>query len=161
MITPLQQVAQLGPRLPRKATTHNSTERFHPTYNTRRKKRAYVLIRLNPVRRSGRIGESSVRHYPAGEANNAVILASALQRKPYRNRAVGTHHTITERERYGFERSRPTNRRPPAATEVGGVRVARGKPKRASKALTETSWLASRQIRDTIERREQTCTENN
>ena len=59
-----------------------------------------------------------------GEANGAVILASALQHRPYRNLAVGTSHTITNSERYGFERSGPTNRRSPAATEVGGVRVA-------------------------------------
>ena len=81
-----------------------------------------------------------------------MILASTLQRKPYRNRAVG---------RYGFERSRPTNRHSPAATEVGGVRVAGGEPKRASKALTDTSRRTSRQIRDTVEGREQTYTGNN
>ena len=153
---------QLGPRLPLKGTTHNSTERSHPTYNTRRKKCVCVPTRLHPVRRSGRIGQSSFRHYLAGEANNPVILASALQRKPYQNRAVGTYHIITEKERYGFERSRPTNRRSPTATESGGVRVAEGEPKRASKTLAETLRLASRQkIRDTVERSKQTCTGNN
>ena len=111
-----------------------------------------VPARLKPVRRSGRIGQASVRHYLAGEANSAVILASTLQCKPYRNRAVG---------RYGFERSRPTNRHSPAATEVGGVRVAGGEPKRATKALTDTSRSTSRHIRDTVEGREQTCTGNN
>ena len=56
-----EQVAQPGPRLPLKATTHNSTERSHPTYNTRRKKRACVPIRRNPVRHFGILGQLSVR----------------------------------------------------------------------------------------------------
>ena len=48
-----------------------------------------------------------------------------------------------------------------AADEVGGVRVAGGEPKRASKALTDTSRRTSRHIRDAVEGREQTCAGNN
>ena len=58
--------ATWSPILPLKATTHNSTARSHPAYNTRRKKRACVPIRRNPVRRSSRIGQSSVRRDLAG-----------------------------------------------------------------------------------------------
>ena len=61
-----EQVAQPGPRLPLKSTTHNSTERSHLTYITRRKKRAGVPIRRNLVRRSGRIEQSSVCRDLAG-----------------------------------------------------------------------------------------------
>ena len=85
-----------------------------------------------------------------GKANNPSAPSSAPPRKPHRNQVVGVHITFfTEKELYGFEHSRSVTIRPSAAAEVGDIRLAGRGPKRAFKALTETSLLVSRQIRDT------------
>ena len=95
-----------------------------------------------------------------GDANNTPVPSGAPLRKPHRNRVVEAHHIFNEGDRYRFEHSRSTTGRSPAAAEVGDVRLAGGRPKRALKALAETSLLVTRQIRDTVEGRDQTCTEN-
>ena len=56
--------------------------------------------------------------------------------------------------------ARPTTRLSPAAAEVSDVRLAEWESKRALEVLTETSLPVSQQIRDTLEGRKQTCTEN-
>ena len=82
------------------------------------------------------------------------VPSSTPPRGPHRNRVVGTHHIFIEGERYGFECSQTHGQTfPSRAAEVGDVRLAGEESKRALKALTETSLLVSRQIRNTLERR--------
>ena len=98
LICDREQVAQPGPQQPLRATTHNSRERSHPTYNMRRKKRACVPIRRNPIRRSGRIGQSSVRRDLAG--------GSKQSRNPFQRTTVQTSPKLSSRNTSYYYRER-------------------------------------------------------
>ena len=126
-------------------TTRNSTERSHPFYNTRRKKRTCIPIRRNSIRRSGRIGQSSVRHDLAGgsKQSRGPCQRTTAQTSPRPSSWNASHYNRERTIRTPDPRTGVPQPRPKWAAD----RLAGGDPKRASTALTESSRLVSRQIR--------------